>query len=40
MSTEHRYVFRLGRNQHERDRITLGYPEIKPYPKRHDYCDQ
>ncbi|WP_246096352.1 hypothetical protein [Streptomyces botrytidirepellens] len=34
----HRYVFRLGRNQRERNRITLGYPEIKPYPKRPDHC--
>ena len=32
----HRYVFRLGKNQRERDRIALGYPEIKPYPKRPD----
>jgi hypothetical protein len=35
----HRYVFRLGQNQRERDRITLGYPELKPYPKRPDSCD-
>ncbi|MCX4681408.1 hypothetical protein OG413_40130 [Streptomyces sp. NBC_01433] len=35
----HRYVFRLGRNQRERDRITLGYPELKPYPKRPDSSD-
>lgn len=35
----HRYVFRLGKNRRERDRITLGYPEMKPYPKRPDHCD-
>jgi len=25
-----------GKNQRERDRITLGYPELKPYPKSPD----
>jgi hypothetical protein len=39
MSTEHRYVFRLGKNQRERERITLGYPDLKPYPKSPDYCE-
>ncbi|MFC8021633.1 Mom family adenine methylcarbamoylation protein [[Kitasatospora] papulosa] len=35
----HRYVFRLGKNQRERDRITLGYPDLKPYPKGPDSGD-
>jgi hypothetical protein len=39
MSTEHRYVFRLGENQRERERITLGYPYLKPDPKGRDYCE-
>ncbi|MFD3657637.1 hypothetical protein [Streptomyces sp. NPDC058620] len=35
----HRYIFRLGKNQRERDRVTLGYPDLKPYPKGADSCD-
>lgn len=33
----HRYVFRLGRNQRERESIMLGLPAIKGYPKCPDY---
>ncbi|MET9513105.1 hypothetical protein ABZX62_32440 [Streptomyces flavidovirens] len=36
MSTEHRYVFRLGRTRREREEITLGLPGLRPYPKRPD----
>lgn len=32
----HRYVFRLGRNLRERERIRLAIPEQRPYPKRPD----
>jgi hypothetical protein len=32
----HRYVFRLGRNRRERERITLGLPAGLPYPKLAD----
>jgi hypothetical protein len=32
----HRYVFRLGRNRRERERIRLGLPEIPLYPKHLD----
>ncbi|MFE0356498.1 hypothetical protein ACFW2K_22660 [Streptomyces nigra] len=28
----HRYVFRLGRNRRERERIRLGRPEVRPTP--------
>jgi hypothetical protein len=35
----HRYVFRLGRNRRERERIRLGKPELKLYPKRPDHPD-
>ncbi|MFD3920180.1 hypothetical protein [Streptomyces sp. NPDC058595] len=30
----HRYLFRLGKNRRERERIKLGLPEQRPYPKR------
>ncbi|MCX5097644.1 hypothetical protein OOK36_55410 [Streptomyces sp. NBC_00365] len=36
MSTEHRYVFRLGRTRREREDIKLGLPARYPYPKRPD----
>jgi hypothetical protein len=32
----HRYVFRLGRNRRERERVTLGLPDLRPYPKHPD----
>lgn len=32
----HRYVFRLGRNHRERDRVRLGHPAVLPYPKHPD----
>lgn len=32
----HRYVFRLGRNRRDRERITLGLPASLPYPKLAD----
>ena len=32
----HRYVFRLGRNRAERERIRLGRPEIRPTPQQPD----
>ena len=31
----HRYVFQLGRNQRDRDRVTVGLPG-QPYPKQLD----
>ncbi|MFG2133236.1 hypothetical protein ACGFNV_36475 [Streptomyces sp. NPDC048751] len=30
----HRYVWRLGRNQREREQIKLGLPTQRPYPKQ------
>lgn len=36
MSTEHRYVFRLGRTRREREEIELGLPVLRPYPKSSD----
>lgn len=32
----HRYVFRLGRNRRERERIPLGHKQLMPYPKQPD----
>jgi hypothetical protein len=32
----HRYVWRLGRNQREREQIKLGVPTQRPYPKQAD----
>ncbi|WP_033355045.1 hypothetical protein [Kitasatospora aureofaciens] len=34
----HRYVFRLGRNRRERERIRLGLPILWPYPKSRDHA--
>ncbi|WP_263495216.1 hypothetical protein [Streptomyces sp. PSKA30] len=36
MSTEHRYVFRLGRTRREREEIKLGLPVLRPHPKHPD----
>ncbi|WP_371647828.1 MULTISPECIES: hypothetical protein [unclassified Streptomyces] len=36
MSTEHRFVFRLGRARREREEIGIGLPVVRPYPKRAD----
>ncbi|MFF1566941.1 hypothetical protein ACFVY1_26030 [Streptomyces sp. NPDC058293] len=36
MSTEHRYVFPLGKNRREREQIKLGLPAQPPYPKQPD----
>lgn len=33
----HRYVYRLGRTRRERERIRLGLPSLRPYPKRPDF---
>lgn len=32
----HRYVFRLGQNRRERERVRLGHPAGVPYPKLPD----
>ncbi|MBB5109331.1 hypothetical protein [Streptomyces spectabilis] len=36
MSTEHRYVWRLGRTRREREQIKLGLTARQAYPKQAD----